>query len=73
MSSLVDKWYGESQKRSEAVFSLVSKWFNSFLIHMRLFTYSAMSQAKWIHVVVYYHLKYGRRNCNVDACVNELR
>jgi len=24
VSSLVDKWYGESQKRAEAVFSLVS-------------------------------------------------
>lgn len=24
LSSLVDKWYGESQKRAEAVFSLVS-------------------------------------------------
>ena len=33
VSSLVDKWYGESQKRAEAVFSLVSNRKTYIVLH----------------------------------------
>jgi len=35
-SSLFDKWYGESQKRAEAIFSLVSDCleYNPFLVRL---------------------------------------
>ena len=74
LSSLVDKWYGESQKRAEAVFSLVnffclayfalkSKNLPLIMVFLRNFLY-------WGRQKNYFHVKILILVCPNRTCKN---